>query len=240
MEMEFFVEPGTDEEWHEYWIDARHALVHRPRHRPGRTSAGSSTRRRSSSHYSKRTVDIEYRFGFAGSEWGELEGVANRTDFDLTTHSKALGHRPAASSTRRKGERWMPYVIEPAAGLTRVADGVPRRRVHRGRGAEHQGRRRQAHGAAARPAPRAGQGRRAAAQPQRAAARRSPARSRPTCGSTGTSSSTTRAPSGAATAGRTRSARRSASRSTSTRSTTTPSPCASATRWSRSASASTG
>src|SRR3712207_8054108 len=43
------------------------------------------------SHYSKRTVDIEYRFKFAGSEWGELEGIANRTDFDLSTHSKHSG-----------------------------------------------------------------------------------------------------------------------------------------------------
>ena len=59
------------------------------------------------SHYSKRTVDIEYRFGFTGSEWGELEGIANRTDFDLTTHSEHSGTdlststRPAARSTRR-------------------------------------------------------------------------------------------------------------------------------------------
>ena len=46
------------------------------------------------SHYSKRTVDIEYRFGFQGNEWGELMGIANRTDFDLKTHSEALRHRP--------------------------------------------------------------------------------------------------------------------------------------------------
>ena len=46
------------------------------------------------SHYSKRTVDIEYRFGFSGSEWGELEGIANRTDFDLTTHSEHSGTGP--------------------------------------------------------------------------------------------------------------------------------------------------
>ena len=43
------------------------------------------------SHYSKRTVDIEYRYDFAGQEWGELEGIANRTDFDLSTHAKASG-----------------------------------------------------------------------------------------------------------------------------------------------------
>ena len=70
------------------------------------------------SHYSKRTVDIEYRFGFQGSEWGELEGVANRTDYDLTTHSKESGV-DLSFFDQTKGERWVPYVIEPAAGLTR-------------------------------------------------------------------------------------------------------------------------
>ncbi len=70
------------------------------------------------SHYSKRTVDIEYRFGFAGSEWGELEGIANRTDFDLRTHSEHSGVELSYFDQDR-GERWVPYVIEPAAGLTR-------------------------------------------------------------------------------------------------------------------------
>ena len=70
------------------------------------------------SHYSKRTVDIEYRFGFAGSEWGELEGIANRTDFDLTTHSEHSG-ADLSYFDQDTGERWTPYVIEPAAGLTR-------------------------------------------------------------------------------------------------------------------------
>ncbi len=70
------------------------------------------------SHYSKRTVDIEYRFGFAGSEWGELEGIANRTDFDLKTHSEKSG-KDLSFFDQTKNERWTPYVIEPAAGLTR-------------------------------------------------------------------------------------------------------------------------
>ena len=70
------------------------------------------------SHYSKRTVDIEYRFRFAGSEWGELEGIANRTDFDLTTHSKHSG-ADLSYFDQEKGERWVPYVIEPAAGVGR-------------------------------------------------------------------------------------------------------------------------
>jgi glycyl-tRNA synthetase len=70
------------------------------------------------SHYSKRTVDIEYRFGFPGSEFGELEGVANRTDFDLSTHAKESGV-DLSYFDQNLNERWTPYVIEPAAGLTR-------------------------------------------------------------------------------------------------------------------------
>jgi glycyl-tRNA synthetase len=70
------------------------------------------------SHYSKRTVDIEYKFGFQGSEFGELEGIANRTDYDLTVHSKESGV-DLSYFDQAKGERWTPYVIEPAAGLTR-------------------------------------------------------------------------------------------------------------------------
>jgi glycyl-tRNA synthetase len=117
MEMEFFVEPGTDEQWHQFWIDYRTDWyvdlgVNRDNLRHYEHP------REKLSHYSKRTVDIEYRFGFPGSEWGELEGVANRTDFDLTTHSKHSGI-DLTYFDQAKGERWTPYVIEPAAGLTR-------------------------------------------------------------------------------------------------------------------------
>ncbi len=117
MEMEYFVKPGEDEEWHQYWIDTRTAwyvdlgidrdnlrLFEHPREKL--------------SHYSKRTVDIEYRFGFQGSEWGELEGIANRTDFDLSTHSEHSG-KDLSYFDQESGQRWTPYVIEPAAGLTR-------------------------------------------------------------------------------------------------------------------------
>ncbi|NIZ91055.1 glycine--tRNA ligase [Kineococcus rubinsiae] len=117
MEMEFFVEPGTDEEWHEYW------LAERMRWYTDLGIAADNLRffehpAEKLSHYSKRTVDIEYRFGFQGSEWGELEGVANRTDYDLSTHSKESGV-DLSYFDQAKGERWTPYVIEPAAGLTR-------------------------------------------------------------------------------------------------------------------------
>ncbi|QGN31801.1 glycine--tRNA ligase [Microlunatus sp. Gsoil 973] len=117
MEMEYFVEPGTDEEWHQYWIDARtdwyvdlgidRANLRHYEHPQEKLS-----------HYSKRTVDIEYRFGFAGREFDELEGIANRTDFDLSTHSKHSGV-DLSYFDQAKGERYTPYVIEPAAGLTR-------------------------------------------------------------------------------------------------------------------------
>jgi glycyl-tRNA synthetase len=63
-------------------------------------------------------VDIEYRFGFTGSEWGELEGVANRTDFDLKTHAQHSG-ADLSYLDQTTGERYTPYVIEPAAGLSR-------------------------------------------------------------------------------------------------------------------------
>jgi glycyl-tRNA synthetase len=71
------------------------------------------------SHYSKRTVDIEYRFRFGGTEFAELEGIANRTDFDLSTHAKHSGVDLSYFDQEKK-ERWVPYVIEPAAGLTRA------------------------------------------------------------------------------------------------------------------------
>ena len=117
MEMEFFVEPSTAPEWHQYWIDTRLQwyvdlgidadnlrLFEHPKEKL--------------SHYSARTVDIEYKFGFSGNPWGELEGVANRTDFDLSQHTKHSGvdlsYYDQASDTR-----YVPYVIEPAAGLTR-------------------------------------------------------------------------------------------------------------------------
>ena len=117
MEMEFFVEPGTDEQWHEQWIDTRTAWyvdlgidANNLRH--------YEHPQEKRSHYSKRTVDIEYRFRFAGSEWGELEGIANRTDFDLSTHAKHSG-QDLSYFDQASGERWIPYVIEPAAGVNR-------------------------------------------------------------------------------------------------------------------------
>jgi glycyl-tRNA synthetase len=117
MEMEFFIEPGTDEEWHQYWIDTRFQwyvdlgiakdnlrLYEHPKEKL--------------SHYAKRTVDVEYRFNFPGGEWGELEGIANRTNFDLSTHAKHSG-QDLSYFDQEKNERYVPWVIEPAAGVDR-------------------------------------------------------------------------------------------------------------------------
>lgn len=118
MEMEFFVKPGEDEQWHEYWLQERWNWY------IGLGLRAENMRffehpKEKLSHYSKRTADIEYRFQFGGNEFGELEGVANRTDFDLSTHSKHSGNDLSYFDQETK-ERWMPYVIEPAAGVNRA------------------------------------------------------------------------------------------------------------------------
>jgi glycyl-tRNA synthetase len=118
MEMEFFVEPGTDEEWFDYWIDASQDFYTGHGINPENIRRYEHPKEKLS-HYSKRTIDLEYRFRFAGSEWGELMGVANRTDFDLKTHSEKSGV-DLSYFDQTKNERWIPYVIEPAFGLTRA------------------------------------------------------------------------------------------------------------------------
>jgi glycyl-tRNA synthetase len=118
MEMEFFVEPGTDEEWFQYWIDACEEWFRDLGIEPSNIRRFEHPKEKLS-HYSKRTIDLEYRFRFAGSQWGELMGVANRTDFDLRTHSEGSGV-DLSYFDQSKNERWIPYVIEPAFGLTRA------------------------------------------------------------------------------------------------------------------------
>ena len=118
MEMEFFVKPGEDETWHQYWIENRHQWYVDLGIDPENLRLYEHPQEKLS-HYSKRTVDIEYAFGFTGSKWGELEGVANRTDYDLKTHAEASGE-DLSYFDQENNERWIPYCIEPAAGLGRA------------------------------------------------------------------------------------------------------------------------
>ena len=116
MELEFFVEPGTDKEWHEYWLEERFEWY---------TNLGlgfENLRKREQTpeeraHYSTRSVDIEYNFPFRG--WSELEGIANRTDYDLKKHAAYSGEN-LTYFDQATGENYVPYVIEPAAGPDRM------------------------------------------------------------------------------------------------------------------------
>ncbi len=118
MEMEFFVKPGTDEQWHQEWIDARVAWFTGLGIRPENLRLYEHPKEKLS-HYSKRTVDIEYRFNFGGKEFSELEGIANRGDYDLKTHAAASG-QDLSFFDQEAGERWVPYVVEPAVGVNRA------------------------------------------------------------------------------------------------------------------------
>jgi glycyl-tRNA synthetase len=117
MEMEYFVPPGDDEKWFDYWLTQRWDWHVDLGINPDNLRYYEHPKEKLS-HYSKRTIDIEYRFGFGGSEFAELEGIANRTDFDLKTHSEHSG-TDLTYFDQEKNERWTPYVIEPALGLTR-------------------------------------------------------------------------------------------------------------------------
>src|SRR5437773_5014341 len=87
MEIEFFVMPGTDEEWHQRWIDERFAWY--PRYGLGKENLRLREHEKDElAHYAKRTADIEYLFPMG---WSELEGIANRTDFDLKQHTQFSG-----------------------------------------------------------------------------------------------------------------------------------------------------
>ena len=118
MEMEFFVPPGEDETWHDYWITERTKWYTELGIKPDNLRHFEHPKEKLS-HYSKRTVDIEYRFNFAGLEWGELEGIANRTDYDLTAHSKGSG-ADLSYFDQATNTRYTPFVIEPAAGVDRA------------------------------------------------------------------------------------------------------------------------
>ena len=116
MEMEFFVEPGTDEEWHEYWIEERFNWYLNLGLREENLRRYEHPQEKLS-HYAKRTVDIEYDYASVG--WSELEGIANRTDYDLKQHAEHSGEN-LEYFDQAANNRYIPYVIEPAVGPDRI------------------------------------------------------------------------------------------------------------------------
>ena len=115
MEIEFFVVPGTDEEWHQRWLDERFAWYPRYGIRKGNLRLREHEPDELA-HYAKRTADIEYLFPMG---WSELEGVANRTDFDLKQHAEFSGKALDYFDEESK-QKIVPYVIEPSAGADRA------------------------------------------------------------------------------------------------------------------------
>ncbi|HSF59446.1 MAG TPA: glycine--tRNA ligase [Candidatus Binatia bacterium] len=116
MEIEFFVIPGTDEEWHQRWIDERFTWYHTYGIRKENIRLREHEKDELA-FYAKRCVDIEYLFPMG---WSELEGIANRTDYDLKQHSQHSGKALEYFDEESK-EKLVPYVIEPAAGADRSA-----------------------------------------------------------------------------------------------------------------------
>src|SRR4030066_1909262 len=116
MEVEYFVEPGSDEEWFDYWVQERfnwymklgikRENLHLRRH--GKEELA---------HYAKDCYDVEYLFPMG---WAELEGIANRGDYDLVQHAKYSG-KTLSYFDEEADERYTPYVIEPSAGVDRSA-----------------------------------------------------------------------------------------------------------------------
>jgi glycyl-tRNA synthetase len=116
MEMEFFVKPGTDEEWFAYWREQRMQWYTSRLGIKSQNLRFYDQPKEDLAHYSKATSDIEYLYPFG---WGELEGIANRTDFDLRQHAQYSG-KDLTFFDEETRERYLPYVIEPAAGVDRV------------------------------------------------------------------------------------------------------------------------
>jgi glycyl-tRNA synthetase len=130
MEMEFFVKPGTEDEWHDRWRDWRYEWWRRTfkidaenirikEIRPDATSIigpdADDLEVEKLPHYSKGNYDIEYRFPMG---WSEVEGIASRTDYDLSSHQKLSGKDLTYVDDETK-EKYLPYVVEPAMGVDR-------------------------------------------------------------------------------------------------------------------------
>ena len=116
MEMEYFCEPGTDEEWHRYWIDFSMDWfsdlgIRRSKLRVREHEADELP------HYSKGSADVEFLFPWG---WGELETISNRTDYDLKAHIKKSG-KDLSYYDQPNNKRYVPFVVEPAMGADRSA-----------------------------------------------------------------------------------------------------------------------
>lgn len=115
MELEFFVKPGEDEKWYEYWLEERMKWYVSL----GIRKENLRLRRHEKeelAHYAKKCHDIEFLFPMG---WAELEGIANRTDYDLKKHSELSG-RDLVYFDDASGEKYIPYVIEPSGGIDRT------------------------------------------------------------------------------------------------------------------------
>jgi len=144
-ELEFFCRPGTDEKWYEHWKQNRFSwyidLGIKKENLRMRDHGGDEL-----AHYAKACVDIEYKFPFGSGDWQELEGIANRTDYDLRQHQQGMrtlnrwfendrdltnielaeeaedySKGPLSYFDDEKKQRYIPYVIEPSAGIDRSA-----------------------------------------------------------------------------------------------------------------------
>ena len=144
-ELEFFCQPGTDEKWYEHWKQARFdwyvGLGMKKENLRFREHDGDEL-----AHYAKACVDVEYKFPFGSGDWQELEGIANRTDYDLRQHQRGMRtlnrwfendqnmanieladeaeefHKgPLSYFDEEQKSRYIPYVIEPSAGIDRSA-----------------------------------------------------------------------------------------------------------------------
>ncbi len=149
MEMEFFVKPGEDEEWHQYWIDERTRWYVDLGIDPDNLRHYEHAQEKLS-HYSKRTVDIEYRFRSPAASGASSR--ASRTARTSTSRRTASTRAPTSSTSTRRAESATRRTSSSRRPSLALAHDLPRRRVHRGRGAEHQGRGRQARRAQARQA----------------------------------------------------------------------------------------
>jgi len=115
-EMEFFIPPSENDKWYEYWVNERFSWYTDFGIRPEKLRKYEHPREKLA-HYCTACTDVEYEYPFG---WGELEGIACRTDFDLKSHSAASGKDLSYFDPEAK-QRYIPWVVEPAAGVDRTA-----------------------------------------------------------------------------------------------------------------------